>query len=290
MKKFFYMLYCVISLLCMSCQDEEDNGDRPDFPGPSYVGTLIDGGTISGIKLYCLKYIENGRCEDPLFESRNPTVKTVSNYSSYTLGLVLDYDAPNYVASSEDEEYAIRTKVYQQMKKKSSFMVDRYNAIYDLADKYKKPGWAYFYTAYVNGDVVITCDKTLFGKEPGTDLSPYFTVTAADRTNPVCSDFGICIPTGIEAPKILYDFNTEKPREMSKWFTKGVWLLGRYYLDFAQQPSEKYDELTLHLTLPMIKENLRNMAVSEYKGIEREVFTEPVYQAECKIKYNWESK
>lgn len=280
----FYMICCMFCLLCLSCQDEEGKVDKPDFPGPSPVGTLIDGGTISGIKLYCLKYKEDGRSEDPLFE-HYPTIKTVPNYSSFTLGLVLDYKAPNYVASSEDEEFAIRTKVSEYMKKKSSFMVDRYNAVFE--ETHKEPGWPYFYTAYVNGDVIITCNKTLFGKEPGTDLSSYFTADAADRTNSASSDFGLCIPTGIESPKILYDFNTEKPKEMSKCFAKYVWLLGTYYLAFAQLPSEKYDELTLRVTLPMIKENLRNMAVSEYKGEKREVFTEPVYQAECLIKFNW---
>lgn len=279
----FYMICCVICLLCLSCQDEEDRGIG-NSPSPSQVGTLFDGGTISGIKLCCLKYMENGCSEDFHFE-KYPTIKTVSNYSSFTVGLVLDCKAPNYVASSENEEYAIKTKVREYMKEKSSFMADRYHAIFE--ETHKEPGWAYFYTAYVNGDVTITCDKTLFGKKPGTDLSPYFAADAIDRTNSASRDFDFCVPKGVEAPKILYDFNTEKPREVSKCFAKNVWLQGVYYLDFVQQPSEKYEELTLHVTLPMLKENVRNIVVSEYKGVEREVFTESVYQAECKIKFNW---
>ena len=99
-----------------------------------------------------------------------------------------------------------------------------------------------------------------------------------------------CLPIGIENPRMLYNFGDDIPTDMDKFFVKGTWLQPKYYLQFKELPTERFDELTLTVTFPMIREHVWDYAVAKYRGedITTAKLTEDVYKAECPIKFEWE--
>ena len=275
MKKSVLFFMCLfMSLGFVSCQDEEDNV-LPDEIYVNREGHLIDGGQIFDISLYCLENQHSTIGE--MWYDYYKRVKTVPDYESFHLRLILNRTAGRYVTDDKEEMYQIGQYELEYEKEKSRFILDSYNNY-----KENHPGgleWPTLFTAYVNGEVTITCDKVLFGKEPGEDLSQYFSVKS--RTN--------CLPVGIENPKLLYDFGDEIPTEWSKLFVDGSWLQPEYRLVFAEQPGEKYEEITLSVSFPMIIENYRNIAVDKYRGKEGGTRrTEHVHKSECLIRFHWE--
>ena len=277
MKKCIFMvLYGLVCLFCQSCQSEDieanDNHSITDEINANIEGTLLDGGEISDISLYCIE--NNKSMIGKQWYEYYPATKTVSDYSSFKLILMLNRNAPIYVANDIDERASIAKIEYEYVKEKSQFIYENYK-------KYKESNparWPDLFTSYINGELSITCDKVLFGEQPGTNLSLYFTVSAESP----------CIPIGIENPKLLYEFGEELPVEVQKLFAKGTWLQPEYFLQFAKLPSEKYEDLTLHVTLPMIIEHVRDIAVSKYKGINLDnKYSESVFKTDCLIKFNW---
>ena len=276
MKKSVLLFMCLfMSLGIVSCQDDDNNNILHDGLNANPEGMIINGGQISGISLYCLK---NRYC--PVGETWYDyckRVKTMPNYESFHLRLILNMNAGRYVTDDREEMYQIEQNEHEYLKEKSRFILDSYN-------NYKENHsggleWPTLFTAYVNGEVTITCDKVLFGKKPGEDLGQYFSVKS--RTN--------CLPAGIENPILLYDFGEEIPTEWSKLFVFGSWLQPEYRLVFAEQPDEKYEEITLSVSFPMIIENYRNMAVDKYRGKEEGIkLTKHVHKSECLIRFNWE--
>ena len=276
MKKSVLIFICLfMSLGITSCHDDNDNDILGNCPPPPLEGLLIDGGQISDISLYCLENQHSTIGE--MWYDYYKRVKTVPDYESFHLRLILNRTAGRYVTDDKEEMYQIGQYELEYEKEKSRFILDSYNNY-----KENHPGgleWPTLFTAYVNGEVTITCDKVLFGKEPGEDLSPYFSVKS--RTN--------CLPVGIENPKLLYDFGDEIPTEWSKLFVDGSWLQPEYRLVFAEQPDEKYEEITLSVSFPMIIENYRNIAVDKYRGKEGGTRrTEHVHKSECLIRFHWE--
>lgn len=276
MRQYFSFLLCVLfGLSFYSCQSDE--------PGPAEInidlkGHLWDGGEISGIDFYCIeKY--NSHIGEPHYQY-NPKVKTLKNYSDFYLQLefqIKGHDAP----SADDAQIIIIQEDYE--KRRSSFIVTEF-------DKFRQKNqrdaeWPDLFTAYTNGEVSITCDKVLFGEEPGRNLNKYFNV------NKGLTDMDIrCLPIGIENPRMLYNFGEEIPCDMDKFFVKGTWVQPQYYLQFKELPTEKYEELTLSVTFPMIREHVWDYAVAKYRGenITTAKLTEDVFKADCPIKFEWE--
>ena len=279
MKQFFSFFLCVLfGLSFYSCQSDE--------PGPAEVnidikGHLWDGGEISGINFYCIeKY--NSHIGEPHYQY-NPRVKTLKNYSDFYLQLEFNRNAPFYQTDDADEMVAIGKIEGDYEKSKSLFIVEEYEKY--RHNNQRDEQWPNLFTAYTNGEVSITCDKVLFGEEPGTNLDKYFNV------NKGLTDLDSrCLPVGIENPRMLYNFGEEIPSDMDKFFVKGTWLQPQYYLQFKDLPTEKYDELTLSVTFPMIREHVRNYAVAKYRGetVTSPKLTEDVFKADCPIKFEWE--
>lgn len=274
------ILYCVfICTYYLSCQKDDvgaGNNDgltglTPDEIKINSEGTLLDGGLISDMGMYCL---EHNTVYGELWYDYYPRTKTVSDYHSFDLCLMLYRDGFFYKTDDVNEMGDIAKMEMDYYKEKSSFIYDDYKNYKKMAPV----GWPTLFTAYVNGEVTITCDKALYGQEPGTNLTPYFTMVTEIT----------CLPIGVENPKLLYSFGDHIPTTMSKLFVDGTWLREKYLLHFSEQPSEKYDELTLAITLPMTKEHVRDYAVEKYKGMEPETkYSDAVYKSECKIKFNW---
>lgn len=267
----FLILSVFVCLVCQSCHNEEiEDIEVIENFNVSTVGMLLDGGAISNIDLYCM---ENKRTTfGEQWWEYYPKTKIVSDYSSFWLMLMLHRNAGVYTPNNIEEMRSIGILKADYEKERSLF-------IYESYTKKHAQQWPALFTAYLNGELSITCDKILFGEQPGTNLISYFTVTP---TTP-------CIPIGIENPKFLYDFGEEIPTEAPKLFIKETWLQSEYHLRFAKQPSEKYEDLTLHVSFPMIREHIDNIAVSKYKGTELvNMFSEVVFTADCTIKFNWD--
>lgn len=273
MKQYLSYLFCMLfGMTLFSCQSDESV--PLEFPAP-VIGLVMDGGEISDISLYCIE--KNNPHIGEIYYEYNPKVKTLKNYSDFDLLLELNRNGGYYHSDDMGEMNSIGKYELDYIKSKSLFIVEDYKR-YRFEEK--DLPWPDFFAAYTNGEVSITCNKRLFGEEAGTNLEKYITVNMACQ----------CLPTGIEAPKMLYKFGEEIPSEMNKFFVKGTWLQPKYYLQFKELPTEKYDDLTLTVTLPMIREHVRDYAVAKYRGetITKAKLTEDVFKADCQIKFEWE--
>ena len=264
-----------LSLSIIACQ--KDDKKTPNETTPIEVnelieGTLLDGGEISGVSLYCIE--NNASMVGQQWYEYYAKTKTVKDYTEFKLYAMLDRDAARYTTDDASEMASIAKLESEYYADKSSFILDAYKN-YENSQSIE---WPVLFTAYVNGEVTITCDKTLYGITPGSDLSKHFTISSKSS----------CLPVGIENPKLLYTFGEEMPTDMSELFVKESWLQSEYYLQFAGNPTEKYDELTLYLTIPATVEHSRDYAVAKYKGTAFESkFSDTSLKAECTIKFNW---
>ena len=284
MKKAFYLLLCcMLAVFLGACEKYNELEEPNPEPVPNIEGLLIDGGRISKVGLYCLK-------SEPMYDAwfnYYPKVKTLNDYSDMSsLCLLLHDEQWTYITDNIEEMSAIYSLEEAYWKKKSSFILEAYNQ-YKASDFRREAsrnndtrhiwGWPYFFTAYTNGEVTITCDRTLFGETPGTNLTKHF----------VINGFNGCMPVGVENPELRYTFFDDQPMLMSERFPVEVWLQPEYRLQFQTFPEEKYDSITLKLTMPLIIEHTREYAAATYKGKNpTPIFTEQVFTAECPIKFN----
>lgn len=273
MKKVIYILFCLLGgVSLLSCQSED--GEQNAIPGvnPPVEGTLLDGGEIASVSLYC---VENDKSVFGMPMSEYyPKTKVVQDYDAFKLYLFLNRGAYTYKSDDVNEMRSIGKIEDEYSREKSQFILKNYKEY----EKKDSVGWPVLFTAYANGEVAVTCDKTLFGEKAGVNLSSYFSISAESA----------CIPVGIENPRILYNFGEEIPNNLSDFLAKGTWLQPKYILQFAKLPSEKYEELTLYISFPILIEHVRDYAVAKYKGIElASKYSESTYKAECRIKFNW---
>ena len=252
MKHLFPVILCILSGMgFISCHNDDDEPIPKGVPQPSLEGTLLDGGWISDVSLYCVEYNKSHGGADYY-----PKTKTVKDYTDFWLEIMLHMEAPRYMSDDVNEMAAIQKLEREYTKERSSFILEAYREY--NSKKYQHVGWPDLITAYTDGEVSITCDKTLYGEAPGTNLSKHFKVRFPFK----------CLPVGVVDSKLLYGYDDEMPTEMSKIFVNEAWLRPGYDFVFTDPPSERYDELTLYLTMPMIKEHVRDYVVAKYKGRE----------------------
>ena len=140
-------------------------------------------------------------------------------------------------------------------------------------------GWPPVFSAYLNGEAKITCDKVLFGEPAGSNLGPHFNI----KPNI------LCLPVGKEEPKLLYDYGDTIPQTWNERLCNEVWIQKEYILNLAEEPSEKYDEITLQLSLPLTIEHTWNWSVAKYNGEDPSpIYSDTTFHAECKMKFKWE--
>ena len=258
MKHFFPILLCIL-LGCSFVSCEKDVTVRPYVP--SYVkGRLGDGGRINQILL---------STEETSF----------SNYSDIKIKLKIDATSKvsPLITSSNSEKINELKKEY--VLAKSLFIQESYDIAMKTLDIHDwNMGWPDLYTAYVNGDVTITCDKPLFGEEPGTNLSKYFRVIPRNS----------CMPVGVAEPYLLYDFGDSIPTNINELFAKEAWLHYIYNLFFEELPSEQYKDLTLRVSIPMLLECYEDYVVAEYIGQPLESkYREATFSRDLKINFDW---
>lgn len=275
MNKVFIFLSICLCAICQSCQNDNFEASTDvikDEINADPEGLLLNGGEISDISLYCIE--NNKSMIGEQWYEYYPKIKTVQDYNSFKLYLILNRNAPIYTSSDKEEMATIGKIETEYQKERATFIVESYN---EHRQKYDTE-WPVLFTAFINGDLSITCDKIIFGEEPGTNLISYFSVFSQSP----------CVPIGVENPRFLYDFGEDKPTEAAKLFVKETWLQPEYLLEFSKQPDEKYEELTLFISLPMTIEHTRDIAVSKYKGIElNQNYSEAVFSSKCPIKFKW---
>lgn len=235
-------------------------------------GTMMDGDEVGGVNLYCWekKYSVTPRIEGGDYRFMT---KTIDDYSQMELRLEIKRNG-QYRVPDIAETARIGGLQVEYSNKKSLFIYDEYVKYRDQFHI----GWPFFFAAYVNGKVTLTCDKALFGKGAGENLSEHFHIYSVAR----------CMPVGIESPYLLYNFCDELPIYMSEYFPKETWIQSLYYLDMPVAPEEKYDELTFHITMPIKKESIRRSIAQGANGVDKPMqMIDEVYEADCLIKFNW---
>lgn len=96
-------------------------------------------------------------------------------------------------------------------------------------------------TSAIKGDVTITADKALFGKDAGTNLSAHFNVWSPNN----------CVLTSnFEDPKIIYNTKDYVPTAVSEYFVKDSYLAFSFAFYLVDKPEEIYDEVTFTITIP----------------------------------------
>ena len=304
MKNYFNILLGILSCVGLfACSNEELNEGTIEMPENSEPvnnkGRLWDGHDISQIGLYCIEKDSSVKIVIDVARTYWVKTKTIKDYSDMDyMYLLIDTDRDwdsllhRYGLEKEEDRRAVAQKEAEYYKNKSSLLIEDYDAFDYDADPnrywYRKYDYVYswfvdypaFYTAYVNGEVSITCDKTLYGEESGTNLSKHFGVISPGR----------CVPVGIENVRLLHHFGEVLPTDMEEIFPHEAWLHRNYFMYFKDIPSEKYDNLTLHLSIPMTVEHSMDYIVSEYKGNapQNPRYTETVFEADCPINFNWD--
>ena len=296
MRSYFNILLGILSCVSLlACSNEDVEGEN--FYEDTR-GRLFDGHDITKIGLYCVEKDSSVkiRVDDRAYWVKTKTLKDYSDMDFFYLEIKDEYEDPDrltrrYGLDKEKDIRAVSRKKWEYYNNKSSLLVEDYNAFVYDADPNRNywkydfenlwfSGWPAFYTAYVNGEVSITCDKTLYGEEPGTNLSKHFSVISK----------GGCVAVGIENTRLLHHFGEVLPTDMEEIFPHEAWLHRDYYMYFKDIPSEKYDNLTLHLSIPMTVEHSVDYVVSEYKGNAPSApqYTETVFEADCPINFNWD--
>ena len=267
------LLLILLALSIHSCQKDEDDSPTPPNPAPG----LVDGGRISDINLYCLEkdLMEKGGWG--IWFNYYPKTKTIKDYSNIQLCLMIDVNIPLRESDDSEERSVI-------LKMEANYHRERISAVLNISkddDSYFDKGYLLngFMTAYVNGEAELTCDKTLFGEPPGTNLSKYF------------YSLNNLIPIGVERPEMFHsiDVETPVPEPMNNFFLNEAWIRHEYNMELNTIPPEQYDSLTLHLSMPMTIEHVRDYMMSTYRGDSiAPRYTEQTFEADCLIKFEWD--
>lgn len=133
-----------------------------------------------------------------------------------------------------------------------------------------------FLTAYINGEVEITCDKILYGLEPGKNLIDHFQHIY---------NFS-CQPKGMENPYISHHADEIGQLPAGSIMGNEDWVRYKYILIFNDVPEEKYDEIELRIKMPLKKELIHKYVASLITEIDfGEFFEDVTYESSTKIRF-----
>lgn len=272
------MASIVIGIVFASCQNDDQflpEGIGIDIKRGDVL-ELIDGGKISCIKLYCLDESEHVYGEN--WWEKYSRTKVVKDYSDINLLINVEqnYSSVNIFVNKEDNDelHRLRQAFY---KEKCDFIV-KYCKSHDTPER--ESVYPDLFSAYVNGEVRITCDKTLFGEKPGTDLKKHFTCISRDD----------CQVAGVLDPKILRGYGDPPAETLDQMLADEVWIGRSYFFRFSENPSEKYDKIILHLEMPVKAELVNDCLAAAYKGdSSASRYKDTVYHYDCKIMFDWDS-
>ena len=269
MKHYLITTIGILAIALSSCHSDDESDDIIGGPVPSTIGLLYDGGKISDLNLYCTPKYELQDANDYL-----QRVKTIDSYSDLMLYIKISLNKPRYQGENSLERSEIYRMMSEYEMEKTAFILKKFDKVL----------WEYlwgdinFITAYTRDAVTISCDRVLFGEEPGTDLSKYFNI---DAQAPIMA-------VGIENPKMLYAFGSDLPETMDQYFPNETWLQPWYEITLAKEPEEKYDSITFRFSMPITVEDVYAYMVDKYYGKDNGLKLEKVdLKAECLVKFDW---
>ena len=274
MKKRVYLILVLFISFLTACNKDDvvKNNDEDEriiggLPQPDFTGLMDDGGSIITYILYCMG--------GPMHKY-DTSIKTIDDYSKMWLSIQEKSESFELSINDLERMTTVGKMESDYYRQKTAFICSEYNKHRDKALN----GWTFFETAYINGEVSITCDKVLWGEEPGTDLKKHFYIYSA----------AYYMPVGIENPKLLYNYG-EMPENisMSDFFPMEAWLQYSYEMELISEPEERYDELTFTLTMPVKIEHTHDYFLAKYMGNEDAELktTEEVFTSQCTVKFNW---
>lgn len=290
MKQLIYLLTCLIGVVVTSCQSDEPEKEPMSWCGGQWDRVWVEDATclgsmkLRGVMRY--EYIESD---------------TLTSYNSHDFDFELHRDNTKYFDFERDPDFSsIKSLSYAYINEKMKKINDLADSIYATLPYIEHPdslrdlgipdGKMFWYpavfSATVNGKISVTCDKTLYGQKPGTNIADYF------LTGWHLNDIEII---GVEEPKaILPSKNIHLP--LSEAYCEGLWLRSQSFHVFSfgtdkdgNFPTEKYDELTLTLSIPVKIESTYSYAASKYfnKQIGQH-YTDTVFTASHKLYFKWE--
>lgn len=262
----FILSFCI---LCSCAQN--DTPVRTLVPEEAYC--TVDGTVISGAKLYCVLFEKDNYSDvDEYYAS----TKTVSSYSDFFFLIKIEFKNPEFHFTDTDQDNKLQSELYSYLHTKADVIRNDRNYHSKNGDN-KGYGMDEFFSAYINGEVEITCDKTLFGLSPGENLVNKLKIIY----NYTCQPIGITPPYSV-----IHCDEIERSIKKSVFHDK-AWLRLNYRLTFKDIPEEIYDEITFKLRLPIIKENASHYISSFIKGYEsKPQYEEMIYNASVNIIFN----
>ena len=280
MGNFICFLLVMAFLSCSKDEDDTCNSKYREQPSPDQVGTVIDGGELSetSLQINCLGL--NPETNTIVSSSSYPFLAPFNDYSTMVFPFYLvrkEETALTELLSSLNESEVIQIgNLYREHnKERVAFLIDAYFNKYTTI-QYNQ-SWPFFCTAYINGDVSVICDKTLFGEAPGSNLARHFSFESYP-----------CMMVGIDEPILVYGFDDELPTDADGVFPQGAWLKAAYSMRFRDIPSEKYDDITFTLSIPVIREHCRKYIVYQYMGKELESkYSECTITGACHLQFDW---
>ena len=213
---------------------------------------MLDGGYIHNLLIHVPPESEAYVIHDP--------EAPFDNYSTMQLKLHFEdsFDKEKFIKEnhlSNKEWYELKDSLYTYYQNRTAFIQE------ELENYKQEHPWFLYNTAYINGEVTVTCDKTLFGKTSGENLAQYFNIESR----------ALFTPRGIENTVLTCIFDEDAPKKVNEFFTKETWTEGVYILRFDSIPEEKYNELKLTVTMPLKLEHTHKYMLNKLKGIDEKV-------------------
>lgn len=254
MKKNTFITVGLITLLsCGKSEVEIPNkeqiiGSRPEV----HYGMMNDGGYIHNLLIHIPPESEAYVIHDP--------EAPFNNYS--TMQLKLHFESSFVAVNFIEENHLSNKEWYDFEDSLNNYYLSRTAFIQKELENYKQEHpWFLYNTAYINGEVTVTCDKALFGKTSGENLAQYFNVESR----------ALFTPRGIENTVLTCIFDEDAPKKVNEFFTNETWTEGVYILRFDSIPEEKYNELKLTVTMPLKLEHTHKYMLNKLKGIDEKV-------------------
>lgn len=271
------MKHIIILLILFFGVSSCSNQHEPITLIPEKLYSVADGTIISGIDFFCMPFKKESYRDlgfSGVKDYENST-KTVSSYYDFFFILEIRQDNQTYHFSDKDKEKILQSELNSYLHSKGDVLRENLNYHANIGDEFGY-GLDQFFTAYVDGEVEISCDKTLFGLSPGTNITKYLKIIY----NYTCQPCG-----AVEPYSIIHCEDIEKSLKNSV-FSDEAWVRFKYCFCFNEKPEEDYEDLTFHIKFPIIKESASLYFSSLIKGnINYQQFEKEIYESETKIQF-----
>lgn len=263
----------VLSLHFILTLSSCDNGINPNIDTSGFQSGMECGGLITSVGLYGEDRTKHNQFYWE-YSNYDEAVTPCGEYKDLRLNIFVHHFTDWVAPLSDGVKYAFN-KIYEIAKERTLFLREDFikHMMSNDSTARKNPS-VRFFTATINDEVSLTCDKVLFGLEPGTNLTKHMRAWSE-------SD---CQPIGTDKYTVLYNYGDKIPISVDSIFAKDGWLQEQYYLSFKDIPTERYDTLTFTFSISIRKEHWYDYFLEEFKGENPTLkIEEKCYKAECQM-------